>query len=380
MLLENNPYPADVRVRQEAESLARAGHTVTVVAPRGPGQSARETVAGVAVRRFRAPAEGTGAVAFLREYLVAGLALHVAAVRELVRGADVLHLHNPPDFLFAAGLLARLLRRRVVFDHHDLFPELVAVRFGPGPLVHVAAAGERATFAVSNVVLAANESHAEIARGRGRMPATAVTVVRNGPAPGWLDLEPRQRDGALTDPRLVFLGSVAEQDGVEALAEVVALLGERHGLTGARLTIVGDGDARGAVEAAAAAHGIADRVELTGWIDPADVPERVLAGDICVDPAVPNGLNEHSTMIKIAEFMALAKPVVAYDLLETRRTLGDAGILVAPADPARFAAAVADLAGNPDRRLELGRLARERARGLIWSNSEQNLLDAYERL
>jgi glycosyltransferase involved in cell wall biosynthesis len=229
-------------------------------------------------------------------------------------------------------------------------------------------------------VLAANESHAEIARGRGHRPTRSVTVVRNGPAPEWLELEPRRRDGVLTDPRIVFLGSVAEQDGVEALAEVVALLGERHGLIGARLTIVGDGDARAALEAAAVARGVADRIELTGWIEPRDVPDMVRAGDICVDPAVPNGLNEYSTMIKIAEFMALGKPIVAYDLLETRRTLGDAGVLVPPADPTRLAEAIAGLAGDPARRLELGRRARERARGLTWSHSEQNLLEAYERL
>ena len=38
MLLENNPYPQDVRVRNEAEALAAAGHAVTVLAPRAPGQ------------------------------------------------------------------------------------------------------------------------------------------------------------------------------------------------------------------------------------------------------------------------------------------------------------------------------------------------------
>ena len=40
MLLENNPYPQDVRVRNEAESLAAAGHEVTVLAPRSAGQPA----------------------------------------------------------------------------------------------------------------------------------------------------------------------------------------------------------------------------------------------------------------------------------------------------------------------------------------------------
>ncbi len=36
MLLENNPYPKDVRVRQEAAALVAAGYQVTVVCPSGP--------------------------------------------------------------------------------------------------------------------------------------------------------------------------------------------------------------------------------------------------------------------------------------------------------------------------------------------------------
>ena len=54
MLLENNPYPQDTRVRNEAETLAAAGHRVTVLAPRGRGQPSRERLHGVDVLRYRA--------------------------------------------------------------------------------------------------------------------------------------------------------------------------------------------------------------------------------------------------------------------------------------------------------------------------------------
>ncbi len=164
MLLENNPYPHDIRVRQEAESLAAAGHVVEVIAPRGRGQTARESMNGVNVRRYRSLSfVRQDAWAVLLEYVVAIAALHGAGVRALLRGSTVLHLHNPPDLLFPAGALFRLARRRVVFDHHDLAPELAAVRFRSGLLVSGARLAERLTFGVANHVLAANASHAEIA-------------------------------------------------------------------------------------------------------------------------------------------------------------------------------------------------------------------------
>src|SRR5207247_2237039 len=108
MLLENNAYPDDVRVRLEAEALTAAGYWVTVLAPRGPGQARRDHIAGVDVRWFRLLPEGQSAMAILIEYLIAHIQLIARAGWHILRGADVVHLHNPPDTLFPAGLLARL--------------------------------------------------------------------------------------------------------------------------------------------------------------------------------------------------------------------------------------------------------------------------------
>ena len=54
MLLENEPYPQDNRVRQEARTLAAAGYRVSVICPMEPGQPWREMLDGVRVYRFPA--------------------------------------------------------------------------------------------------------------------------------------------------------------------------------------------------------------------------------------------------------------------------------------------------------------------------------------
>jgi glycosyltransferase involved in cell wall biosynthesis len=71
---------------------------------------------------------------------------------------------------------------------------------------------------------------------------------------------------------------------------------------------------------------------------------------------------------------------VAFDLLETRRTLDGAGVVVAPGDIGALAAACARLAGDGAERAALSSAARERAASLTWEHSEQALLHAYERL
>jgi glycosyltransferase involved in cell wall biosynthesis len=377
MVLENQPYPRDVRVRAEAEALARAGHRVTVLAPRAPGQARTEEVAGVQVRRFRSIEARRRAAGFMVEYAIAHVQLLRMAALELARGADVLHLHNPPDTLFVAGLLARAVGRRVVFDQHDLFPEVLESRFRRSPLVAVALAAQRAALRTATVVLVTNESQREVAVARGGIPAAAIAVVRNGPPRATLVDEVAVRPGALAHPRLVYVGELGPQDGVLDLPDLL----DRPALAEARLTIVGDGAVRPELEAAVAARpALAGRVTFAGRVAHADVPAVLAQADVGIDPAPGTPLNQRSTMIKIAEYLAAGLPVVAYDLVETRRTAGDAALYAPADDAAAFTAHVSELAADPMLRLALARRGRARAEELVWERSERVLLTAYDRL
>ena len=380
MLLENNPYPQDVRVRSEAESLVRAGYAVTVIAPRGEGQPRRERVGGVRVRRFWLPETPANPIGFVAEYLVANAWLHLFGLWELFKGARVVHLHNPPDTLFGVGFIARLLGRGVVFDHHDLAPELFEAKFGQSAIVATLRHFERLTFLSASTVLAANESHREIATGRGGLPPARVTVVRNGPPRAALEGATDPRGGTLDDPHLLFLGSMESQDGVDDLVPLLEDLTDRHGLAGARLTMVGEGSRRDDLLAAAAAAGLVERVCFTGLVPHTEVPALLAEADVCVDPAPCTELNQRSTMIKIAEYMAAGRATAAYPLLETRRTAGDAVAYARCDDRASFVDVVAALARDPSRRLELSRLGRQRAGELAWEASEVHLLGAYRAL
>ena len=380
MLLENNSYPQDVRVRSEAESLVRAGHEVTVIAPRGAGQPRRERIDGVRVKRFHLPETPASPLGFVLEYGIANVRLYFAGLLALLGGAKVLHLHNPPDTLFGIGFIARLLGRDVVFDHHDLAPELFEAKFGRSPVSGLLRLCERLTFRSATLVVAANESHREVAEGRGGVPAARIAVVRNGPPAAAFAAAIEPRGGALSDPHLLFLGSMESQDGVDELLPLLEVLANEHGLPAARLTVVGEGSRRGPLSERVAAAELDGRVRFTGRVHHAEVPGLLAAADICVDPAPGTELNQRSTMVKIAEYMAAERAVVSFPLLETRRTGGEAVAYAEREDTAALAAQVAALARDPERRLQLARLGAERARELGWSRSEQQLLAAYAGL
>lgn len=380
MLVENNVYPQDVRVRSEAQSLVKAGHHVTVIAPRGAGQSRRERVGGVRVRRFTLPKTPATAPGYLTEYVIANTRLYSAGAWQLIRGAQVIHMHNPPDTLFGVGFLARALGRDVVFDHHDLSPELFEAKFGKaGIALRMMRLFERLSFRSATLVVAPNESHKEIAMRRAGVPAARIAVVRNGPPRATLGEATEPRDGKLTDPRLVFLGSMESQDGVDDLVDVFEDLVRRRGFGQARLTMIGEGSRRPALTELFAAAGLADQVHFTGFVAHSEVAGLLGEADICLDPAPCTELNDHSTMVKVAEYMAARRAVVCYPLLETRRTASDAVAFAECGDAASFGDQIAALARDPERRLKLAEQGYERAADLTWDTSEANLLAAYAR-
>lgn len=242
MILENESYPEDSRVRKEAEALVADGLRVTVLAPRRPGQDDAATINGVTVERYWRPTAEHGVRGYLVEYGVAHLQLLPRVLRELVRGTDVIHVHNPPDSLAMLALLGRPFGRKLVYDHHDLAPELFELKFGASPLGSVLRWFQRLSFRAADAVIVTNESQRAVAVAAGADPSN-VTVVRNGPSEASIVTRPLARDGVLDDPHIVFVGSLESQDGVLDLPEILDRLRNLPRRANAHLTIVGDGGA-----------------------------------------------------------------------------------------------------------------------------------------
>jgi glycosyltransferase involved in cell wall biosynthesis len=330
----------------------------------------------VDVRRYRIVWAGGSARSYLLEYGIAHLQQLVRTLLELARGARAVHLNGPPDTLALAGWLARLVGARVVYDMHDSGPELFAAKFGSGPALGALRLAQRAAIGCANEVLVTNQSQRELVLARAPRSPVRVTVVRNGPRAREFPTPVAARGGALEEPRLIYVGTLDVQDGVLELPDLLA----HPRLSRARLTIVGDGTALAELRERCRQLGVAARVTFTGRVAHERVAALIAEADIGVDPAPASELNEGSTMIKIAEYMSCARPIVAYDLRETRRTAGDSALYAPGGDRDAFVELLVALSVDPERRLALGALARERALELTWERSERALRAVYERL
>jgi len=385
ILVENLPVPFDRRVWLESKALTQAGWQVSVICPKGTGfAAAYEELEGVAIHRYDPPPPTRGALSYLWEFAycwvqTAWLSLRVARGR----GFDVLHACNPPDTFFLLGAFYKLWGKKFLFDQHDLSPEVYVSRFGrEGFWYHGLRLLERLTYATSDLVIATNESYRDTAIRRGWLAPEDVVVVRSGPESGrFVGMAP---DPALKRGRtylVAYLGVMAPQDGVDFLLRAAQILLETRGARDVSFTLIGSGDSFDDLQALTTELGLDDVVSFTGRIPDAEVEAILSTADVCVGPDPKNPLNDVSTMNKILEYMALGKPIVAFDLRETRYSAGDGALYARPNEESDLADKIDQLLRDPARREEMGAYNRERFKqGMAWDYSRVRLIEAYDRL
>jgi len=387
MLLENNPYPQDARVRREATSLTRAGYQVSVISPAAKGQPRRENIGGVRVYRYPAPPDGGSAIGYLVEY---GYSLLAAAILTfsvaVTRGFDVLHAHNPPDTFVLLAALFKPFGKQFVFDHHDLSPEMYVARFGKaegrGPAFRLLQVFEKLSFRLADHVISTNESYRAVAIERGGVAPARVSVVRNGPDLDRVRLVAPDEVLRARAPSIIgYVGEMGFQDGVDYLLRALHHLKTDLGRRDFYAVLIGSGDAAPELARLRSELELDDHVRLTGRVSDEALMRYLSTADICVDPDPSNPFNDRSTMIKMTEYLALGKPVVAFDLPEHRVTAGEAAVYAMANSESDFAEKLAALMDDPPRRKAMGDIGRARvADHLAWEHQAPRLVAAYESL
>jgi glycosyltransferase involved in cell wall biosynthesis len=362
----------------------KLGFDVIGISPTGTiaGTEGRsDEVEGIPIHRFPLAHSRGGVAAYGREF--GGAAWYSARLLHRLareRRIDVVHAGNPPDFLVLAGVGLKRRGTRLILDHHDLSPELYEARSGRRDAVyHTLRRLERASLRAADVVISTNESFRRIAIERGGKDPEDVFVVRNGPDLTRfqaVDPDPELKRGK---PHLLaYAGVMGRQDGIDHAVRALAALRKRR--EDWHAVLVGDGEVLPEVRELARSLDLGDLVEFTGWM-PSDGVVRILSSaDVCLAPDPPTRANELSTMIKIMEYMALGRPIVSFDLLESRVSAGPAARYVRGGDIDGFALQVDDLLNDASARAAMGRAGMSRVRsGLAWEHSERELERAYAR-
>lgn len=365
-------------------TLESHGYDVTVIAPRGEkGLKTLPASRGTRLRTYPMIVYGSGLFSYAVEFGWSFLCTAVRLFIEVLRGrAHAVQVCNPPDVYWPLSLILRAVGRPWVFDHHDLCPELYATRSRGRPkrwIFRMLELLEKLTLRTASAVIATNESYRENAVRRG-VPPGRITVVRNGPSRQEIG-GPTATPGTDALHRIVYVGVMGPQDNVSGAVLAAAELVRLRGRADWRMTIAGDGETMPELAKLIADRGLGDLVEFTGWLNGPQVDELLRRATVAIQPDLPTRMNNLSTMAKTVEYLGRGVPVVAADLLETRRTAGDAASYVPTGDAAELAVAIHELLEDPTRRARMREAGLSRFADLLaWEHQAERYVALWDRL
>ncbi|MBN2410975.1 glycosyltransferase family 4 protein [candidate division KSB1 bacterium] len=386
IIVQNLPVPFDRRVWLEAQTLRDCGHHVSIICPKSKEYpESFERIDDIAVYRYKMPVEADGVLSYFFEFTYAWLVTALLSVKVLLReGFDIVQSCNPPDTFFLLGLLYKLIGKKFIFDHHDLAPEMYLVKYNKmgGLLYRGLLFLERLSLRTADIVLTTNESYKKISVKRAHKNSDDVFVLRTGP--DLKRLKPVPVDESLKSNRrylVCYLGEMCPQDGVDYLLESVKYIHNKLGRDDVQFTLIGGGPAQPAFKRKSEEMGLSDFVHFTGRLPDEKLCAYLSTADVCVDPDPLTEWSNYSTMNKVLEYMVFAKPIVCYNLVETKYSAQNAALYIEPNDTARFGEGIVELLDNPGRRAKMGVYGQQRVRNkLCWNHTNKSLKDAYQYL
>jgi len=304
------------------------------------------------------------------------------AARSIVReeGIEIVHGH-----MLWGGLLSLAIKSITnvpnVFDPHDWF---FSHFYGIPLALDVP---ERILAMMSDVTLLTGQTLKSYVIMKG-VKMRKLFCVPNGVREEFLSFRPSKQLIARAEElvggasfRIIFVGALLWYMGLDVLIRAFSMFLDRKYCSEAALVIVGSGPERDRLKSLAKKLGIVDNVIFTGSLKLEMLISMLDIADVAVIPFVKNLYTSFIQPIKLLEYMARSKPVVASNLPGVAEIVnhGVDGLLVRPGDPVALADALALLAQDEEFRAKLGRHGREVVeRNYTWRASAKKLKAIYE--
>lgn len=387
MIVENYSVPFDKRVWREAKALKDAGCKVRILCPRTPDNPEPYSVIDdIEIFRFPMYFSAGTALGYVLEYInFLILAMFYVFYIYIKKGFDVVHVSNPPDLLWIIALPFKLLGVRFIYDQHDLVPETFKSKFPDAQkslIISILLLLEKVSYKLADAVIVTNKSYYSNALERGNIKSEKVFIVRNGPDLREFTPLPPKEDWKFGHKYLcAFIGVMGRQDGVDKIIEAARYIIKEIKRTDVGFILIGKGEEYERLIEMTQNLELSNHVKFTGRVDDSTAIEILCTADVCLAPDPPGPLNDLSTMNKVMEYMALGKPIVSFDLKETRFSAQEASIYAKGDDPTEFARGILYLLENSDLRKKMGEYGRKRVETeLRWEKQIENLYRVYKHI
>lgn len=379
-------YPADPRVRREAEVLERAGHSVDVLCLRKRGESKAESFGAVTAHRILPGSENKESLLkyFLLSSVFAAAAFMKLAAISKEGPHALVQAHNMPDFLVFTGLFHKLFGIPVVLDLHDLTVELFESRTAGRPLaamLPVVKTAERLSCAFADKLITTSAGFRDKLIARGVAPEKIVLVLNSADDRIFSEPPPRTWREIKEGPVLMYHGTVARRFGLHIAIEALGKLKEAY--PSARLKIYGkyDPSYKRELEELVLKKGLSGSVSINGFLDLGNVTGEIASADIGVVPYLFDPFMNLALSTKIFEYVCMGMPVVAAGLDSIREIFGEGAIkYFKPDDPSDMAEKIVEFCQRPEERKYFCEAAARAYKAVSWPVMSERYLSTVNAL
>jgi glycosyltransferase involved in cell wall biosynthesis len=306
-------YESDNRVRRYAETLAKRGDQVDVIAlSRELNSQPVEEIDGVTVYRVQHREHNERSKWTYAWRLMRFLARSSSAVKRLHERHryDVIHVHNMPDFLVFSAWYPKFSGAKLILDIHDIVPELFANKFHSrfkAAYVGLLKVLEKLSAGFADHVIVSNHLWLKTVVARSA-PAEKCSVLINHVDPEMFSRHSKTR----TDGKFVILfpGSLQWHQGVDIAIEAFARV-KQQVLHAEFHIYCGSGGMQGELRELTQKLGLEESVKFLKPV-PLDQMAQVIANaDLGIVPKRADSFGNEAYSTKIMEFMSQGVPVVA---------------------------------------------------------------------
>jgi glycosyltransferase involved in cell wall biosynthesis len=178
---------------------------------------------------------------------------------------------------------------------------------------------------------------------------------------------------------ILYIGQLHGAQYVDLLIRAANII--LHERADVKFLITGEGFLEKQLYRLAEDLGLRHKVIFTGAVSHKEIPFYISAADVCVAPFKDTEVSRCKSPLKIVEYMASGKAIVASDVGEVHKMLGGVGLLVPSGDYHALAKGMLYLLNHKDLSSKLGLAARKRAEDKFnWSSTARNLLSAYAKI
>ena len=176
-----------------------------------------------------------------------------------------------------------------------------------------------------------------------------------------------------------YVGVIGKQEGMDYLLDAVEYIVNTRKRTDIFFGICGGGPYLDTIKKRSLELGLSEYIEFTGRVSDEQLLEYLNTADICVNPDEYNEMNDRSTMNKVLEYMALAKPIVQFDLTEGRYSAKEASLYAKPNDAIDLGDKIIELLDHEEQRKTMGEIGYRRIQNeLSWEHTSKALIAGYE--